>query len=246
MIDNWFIPDVPRDLKEESTFTVRLLGGSPPNISFFQASRLHCISIEPNKLESAKQKFYHCHKSLRDGQWVGDCILCKHYNDFSENGKPRFFAGSTEDFKAELAKLKPIEKYFYNIIVRGQEDDGPKKWTAGRMLHHLIISTIAKGNNVLHLLNGQDLKVKVDWAGEEESGKLFPRYSGEFQEKSKLGTQEQISEWMENRHDLKSCRVIVPDNELLMVLEMSFGDLRSSRKNKHKFRLITDPFVPEW
>lgn len=237
MLDAFFVP-------KESQFTVRLLGGKP----FFFAARLHMLSRT-----STPSKFF-CHKELVDGKWVGNCVACKHYSDFYQNGPPRLYQGSQSDFENDVRTIKPVERYYYNAIVRTQEELGPKIWSIGKMLHQTILSAILGETgsatfmrplgDVSHPISGHDFFVKV--SQQEAGGMMIPKYEGQFMPASSLGTHEQIEEWLDNRHDLSKCRNLKPEAEMLAALETVFGYLGAPRNRKKIYRSITDPFQPEW
>lgn len=237
-VDKFFLPDSDK-------YTVRFLSGKP----FFLAARLHHLG------SMASGRTFFCHKTIQDGKWVGTCLACKHYADFHEKGQPRCYKGSDSDFQNDLRSIKPIERFYYNCIVRGKEEIGPKVLAVGKSVHQQILSSILGESgsptfcrplgDVSHPISGNDFAV-VRSMKDAGGGGAFPIYTGQFLPSSSLGTEEQIQEWLDARHDLSECVTLRPESEMLAALEEIFGYLGAARGRKKVYRSITAPFEPGW
>lgn len=253
--------------EEDHGFKIRIL----PPIKIegkkfpWQSGQKFSLRIRNHQVGS---KTFQCHKEVVDDKWQGECVICDQYNKFwkdhfDSNGllfsassdKPYFFSGSAEDFKCELRKIKPVERYYFNIIARGEEERGVLKWTCGRVIYAKILEGILgnKSNpNVVRLgditdpQTGHDLYVKRTMKGNISSGMSWPDYStSQFMPSTPLGSPEQIELWMSQLHDLTALRLLSPKEDMLVALEDVFGYLGPVNP-KQKFRSITDPFEPSW
>lgn len=207
--------------KGAGTITVRIL---PPakGQSLFQETRLHTLK----KPEQDRGPRMHCPRPLRsDGKWDHKfpCIICEYYNslyrqfDILERNGSKVEAAAIQ---AAARAIKPVERYYYNVIVRklitdnGEEiNAGPRILSVGKQLHKLIVDTILGSNNtpqldVTNIKNGYDFIIRNDPKG---SGKdAFPNYDRSFfaRESSPAGTPEEIRKWAVSLHDLSALRII--------------------------------------
>jgi len=234
MFSNMFIPKEPQ-------FTVRLLGGDP----FFFPTRSHIIYLDSKDVS----KIFFCHKEFLKGKWVGNCLICKHYDDFHLNGPPHLYKKSQADFAHEMRGLIPQERYYYNVIVRQQEHLGPKVWPVRKMIHQFIMSSILGNSNIIgigdvsHPISGNDLFIKSSL--QEDGGILGTGCLGKFMSSSPLGTHEKIKEWIDSKRDLNNLKFKrSTESEMLGALEKLFGYLGA--KSVKKYRSITEPFEPAW
>ena len=182
---------------------------------------------------------YHCPKEF-DGKWwkLGRCPICDYYNDLWTRSKKK----SPDEAKAlqdEARQIKPVERYYYNVLVRQQlnaktneieKNVGPKILSVGKTLHLYILRAIlgdealqeAPLGDITHFTTGRDFKIiKVM----RQSGKdSFPNYSdSKFNEPSPLGTPEQIEKWMGGLHDLSLLRKILPYEDLHKQVRIHLG-----------------------
>lgn len=225
--DNMIVP-MPRPKPGQTgVVSVRIL---PPAKGFklFQYTRLHMIAGSGGKTRSI-----HCPKPLIAGKWDRNtnCPICEYYNGLwrqidklEEQGKKE----AAEKMKDEARSIKPIERYYYNSIVRSIADDqgnkqinvGPMILSVGKVLHKMIVRAIvgdeteAALGDITHPKNGYDFNIKVEVRGTGKDG--FPNYdrSAFARDSSPLGTAEEIKEWVENLHDLTALRVLKSMDEL--------------------------------
>jgi hypothetical protein len=182
---------------------------------FYQATRTHKL----------KGRSYQCIKQLEDKKWVGDCPVCRYYNwlwQESERQSPDL-ADATQN---KAREIKPIERYYYNVMVRQQVNSsgevetnvGPKILSVGKTLHKMIIRAIvgdkelneAPLGDVTDLKTGRDFKlIKTMRQSGRES---YPNYSdSKFLDVSPLGDPDKVKEWLSKLHDLTALR----ENSLL-------------------------------
>jgi len=184
--------------------------GRPKN-PFYAPSRVHRLN----------NRYYHCLKVLVDKKWQGDCPVCRYYNWLwkeSERQSPDVATQTQNKARA----IKPIDRYYYNVIVRQQVNSktqevetnvGPKIWAVGKTLHGIILKfilgdktmDIASLGDVTDPKTGRDFKlIKVM----KQSGKdSFPTYNdSKFLAQSPLGEPDQVKEWLTNLHDLVAIR----------------------------------------
>lgn len=195
---------------------VRLLPPAPKGAfgreknPFYQATRVHKLN----------GRNYQCLKQLEDKRWMGDCPVCRYYNwlwQESEKQAPDLADQTQNNARA----IKPIERYYYNVIVRQQVNSngevetniGPKILSVGKTLHKRIIMAIVGDKelnepplgDVTDLKGGRDFKIikTMRQSGRES----YPNYSdSKFLDVSPLGDPDLVKEWLANLHDLGALR----------------------------------------
>ena len=182
---------------------------------------------------------YHCPKEF-DGKWwkLGKCPICDYYNDLWAKSK-RASADEAAAMQNEARQIKPVERYYYNVLVRQQlnsktgeveKNVGPKILSLGKTLHAYILRAILGDEalqekalgDVTHFQTGRDFKlVKVMRQSGKES---FPNYSdSKFLDPSPLGDQQQIEKWCTGLHDLVILRKLLPYEELHRQVRIHLG-----------------------
>ena len=175
----------------------------------------------PSRVHRLNGRYYHCLKTLVDKKWVGDCPVCLYYNWLwkeSERQSPDLATQTQNKARA----IKPIDRYYYNVLVRQQVNQktqeveanvGPKIWAVGKTIHGSILKFIL-GDKTMDIeplgdvtdpKTGRDFKlIKVM----KQSGKdSFPTYNdSKFLAQSPLGEPEQAKTWLTNLHDLVAIR----------------------------------------
>jgi hypothetical protein len=158
--------------------------------------------------------------------------------------------------------LKPIERYYYNCIVRREEDEngviqenvGPKILSVGKTLHEKILTGICGdpeigeeplGDVTDHKV-GRDFKIvkKIVKSGDQS----YPKYEGsKFLDSSPLGTPEQIEKWTKDMHDLSALRIIKPVEVLEHELKCHLGLVTDSETefNASEYENKVEPVTVE-
>jgi hypothetical protein len=212
---------------------VRLLGPALPGMfnrqanPFYQSTRIHRVN----------GKSIHCLKELNKDKFEGDCPICLYYNWLWKESEGK---GQEEALKLQnqARSIKPIERYYYNCIVRKEVDDktnevrtdvGPKILSIGKTLHKMIISGIV-GNkemqepalgDVTSFLTGRDFKImkSIRPSGTEK----YPNYDqSKFMEPSAVDP-DLGKAWMEKVHDLVALRIIHEPDYLKTELKKHLG-----------------------
>jgi len=145
------------------------------------------------------------------------------------------FAERRQDKDKEAWKLtkqlKPRDRYYAVIIVRGEEDKGPQIWEFSEDLRVDIYKTLSHKDNadedMFNPETGYDFTVDVSPQMENGKPKTFNGYPMKTitvkprKKPSKLGTKDQMEKWLQaipNLHDYFKSQVKKPE-ELLEVLE---------------------------
>ena len=203
--------------KGEGSVTIRLLPGVKPNskglVVPYASTRLHYIN----------GRGYHCLCEKHDGKWVNDgsCPICNVYNWLYKQVR----GADNKDFADALVKkardIKPIERHYYNCIVREEYDEsgekntdvGPKIASFGKSQHSRILRAVLGDTklkekpigNVFHPATGRDFKINKEIRKSDQGD--FPNYdSSKFLDESVAGTDQQIKGWLENLYDLEAER----------------------------------------
>lgn len=181
-----------------------------------------------NRVHSINGRKVHCPRPLRNGRWDKSvpCPICDYYAHLWTKADKCEAAGRKEEAtraQEEARQLKPLERYYYNVIVRSmavngelQKNVGPRILSVGKDLHGKILKGIlgdADGpglGNVADLLRGHDFIIKKQVVGG------FPRYSDSkfATDRSPAGTQEEVERWGTSLHDLEALRNPKPVAEL--------------------------------
>lgn len=240
---NDFLANFVRMPEGEGFVNIRLL---PPakGKKFFCATRTHRLGKRnlhcPRELISVQGK-----KRWVDSDPKHPCPICKFYNGLWRDAEEAEAAGNKEEaesYKAEARKIKPIERYYYNSMVRQQvnksgeveKNVGPKILSIGKTLHERIVRAIlgdAKNEeaglgDVSDLKAGRDFKIvkKLRGVGKEK----YPYYEeSKFHDPSVLGDKDQIDTWLNAMHDLAALRVVKPLSDLDIELKKYNGVIPS-------------------
>lgn len=226
-------------LPEKDGYTLVRIMPRKKGEKHYGATRVHTL-INPT---TGKSKTYHCPKTLvqtdKGPKWQGECIICKYYSDLWQ--KSESLSGKAqEDMQNQARAIKPVERYYYNVIVRSEKDFktgeilknvGPKIYSCGKVVHAKICRAIVGDESagerglgdITHPLNGRDFRIvkKVVKGG---GGKEYPNYdNSKFEDPSPAGSPEDLSRWLENLHDLKALRVLKTEEELKQALRVHLG-----------------------
>lgn len=225
--NNNFLDNFVRMPDGEGIVVVRIL---PPR----ENQKLYCVT----RTHKLGQKNIHCPQNLIEGKWHGFCPVCNYYRNLWKESDQK--GGSeAEQLIAEARQIKPLERYYYNVIVRSQvnpttgeleKDVGPKILSIGKQLHARIIRAILGDpaldepelGDVTNIESGRDFKIikRLRKSGQDS----YPNYDeSKFMQPSPLGTNKQVANWLENLHDLQSLRQLKTTEELMKELRIFRG-----------------------
>lgn len=210
----------------------------------YVGTRVHTLNNPSQKdaFGKPKKRTFHCPKVLvqteKGPKWQGDCIICKYYTDLWQ--KSEGLSGKAqEDLRNQARAIKPVERYYYNVIVRAEKDKdgvvhknvGPKIYSCGKTVHAKIMRAIVGDEtagekelgDVSHPVTGRDFRVvkKVVKGG---GGMEYPNYdNSKFEDVSPAGSPDELATWLENLHDLQSLRAVKDTEELRQALRVHLG-----------------------
>lgn len=227
----------------------------------FCATRVHTLTNPTTR----KSKSFHCPRELtmtpRGPRWMGECIICKYYSDMWQKSEdPSLSMKAKDDLQAQARLLKPVERYYYNVIVRSERDKegntvknvGPKIYSCGKTVHAKIMRAIIGDEtagepalgDVTHPKSGRDFKVvkKVVKGG---GGREYPNYdNSKFEDSSPAGSPTDFDKWVNEMHDLLALRVIKDNEELKHALKVHLGMIKEgdaeSSNDLDEFRQPSD------
>ena len=237
--------------EKEGFVVVRLL---PPmkGKKFYCATRTHRLAKDPKNPKVAKN--FHCPRELVTGKggkkyWVDTdtkcgCPICLYtraiWAEVEAAGKE---SPEGKMLHAEYSRIKAIERYYYNCVVRHydkkgnlEKSEGPKILSIGQTLHQRIVRAAVgdpkageKGlGDVSDLKTGMDFKI----VKKLRPVTFFPYYDeSKFQSPSPLGDKDQIEGWLSSLHDLAALRVLKPVEDLDIALQKYTGALPDDDTN---------------
>lgn len=212
---------------------------------FFQETRIHALNSGSNKRQ------FHCTRVLTkkpDGKTVWmppqegpDCVICKYYNHLWQKGD-RLSGKAKEDMQNAARKLRPYERYYYNVIVREylnpqtkkvEKNAGPLIFSCGKELHAKIMTAmvgdtqtgIKKLGDISHPVTGRDFRyVKKTVTG--SGGMQYASYDqSTFEDVCPLGSDDEIQDWMGKLHNLAGLRKLADDATMNRALKVHLGVL---------------------
>lgn len=225
-------------LPERDGYTLMRLLPRKKGSKLYCATRVHTLSNPTTK----KKRTYHCPKVLvqteKGPRWQGDCIICKYYSDLWQ--KSESLSGKAqEDLQNQAREIKPVERYYYNVIVRSERDKdgtvkknvGPKIYSCGKTVHARIMRAIVGDEvagakplgDITHPTTGRDFRVvkKVVKGG---GGKEYPNYDNSvFEDVGPAGSPDDLATWLDNLHDLQALRATKTPDELKHALRVHLG-----------------------
>lgn len=180
-----------------------------------------------NRTHKINGRSIHCPRPLVNGKYDRNvpCPICEYYSSLwkqidkieKQHGRD---CPEAQPFKEEARELKPVERFYYNAVVRSMVLDGkelknvgPRILSVGKILHTMIIRAIvgnegdpdSKLGNIADLKNGYDFIIRKTVTLGSEG---FPKYdsSGFARNPSPAGSLEDISKWADSLHDLTKLR----------------------------------------
>lgn len=194
---------------------------------FYQWTRIHKVN----------GKSLHDPREKSGGRWVGENPIGDYLKWLwkeSEQAKPE----ERDRMQRLYRDLKPIERYYFNVIVRSETDEngnvkknvGPKILSVGKTVYEIILRGICgdkemnqpKLGDVTDFKTGRDFKLvkTIRKSGEN----TYPNYeTSHFLDESPAGDPDECKKWMENLHDLASLRVLKTTQELENELLIHLG-----------------------
>ena len=194
-------------------------------------------------------------KTDKGDRWQGECIICKYYSDLWQ--KSESMSGKAqEDLQNQARDIKPVERYYYNVIVRAEKDPktgenkvnvGPKIYSCGKTVHAKICRAFCGDKttgekalgDITHPVDGRDFRV-VKQITKGGGGKEYPNYdNSKFDEVSPAGSPDELSGWIETLHDLQALRALKTPDELKHALRVHLGMIKegdSSDDDLEEFR----------
>lgn len=216
--------------EEKCHCVVRILPPKSADDELFFVNRAHRIN----------EKMIDCPLTMdKDGRWIGKCPVCDQYRKYWKEITSTT-GNYAEQLKTKARGIKPIESFYYNVILKSAswsgpngevlKDLGPYILRIGKQLQMKIIYAIT-GNeeldepelgDITDFANGRDFKIIKNKKG---SGvESFPDYTeSKFLNPSKSGTQEQIDKWMSSLHDLSSVKRLTSLEDLEKAVRIHMG-----------------------
>jgi hypothetical protein len=206
------------------------------------ATRTHRLTNPSETNPNKRSKSLHCPKELvmtdRGPRWQGECIICKYYSDLWQKSE-KLSGKAQEDLQQKAREIKPVERYYYNVIVRQEKQKdgtflknvGPKIFSCGKTVHAKIMRAIVGDQtagekplgDITHPQNGRDFRLvkKVVKGG---GGAEYPNYdNSKFEDVSPLGEMDDMEQWISNLHDLQALRVLKEEDVLKHELKVHLG-----------------------
>lgn len=195
------------------------------------------------RVHKVNGKSLHCPRELQDKRWIGDCPICEYYSYLWKQSERKDITDDQRDeLQAKARAIKPVERYYYNAIVRQQFNDvtnqveknvGPKILSIGKTLHQMIVRGITGDKemqepalgDVTDPKTGRDFKIGKTM---RQSGKdSYPNYSdSKFLDVSPAGTPEELEKWYGSLHDLNALRTLKDWEYLAKQLKIHNGVLK--------------------
>jgi hypothetical protein len=191
------------------------------------------------RIHSINGKNFHCLRNLvtegSKSSWrsepTGDCPVCQAYNSLWEQIKKTDNGSERAKLEAKARAIKPVERYYWNVIVRSEVDPktqemrknvGPKILSIGKTLHGMILESI-RGNelmgkealgDVTDPRKGRDFKI-MKKVVKGSGGAEYPNYDQSvFVDPTPAGNTEDLRTWLTNIHDLQALRKLTNRDEI--------------------------------
>lgn len=254
--------------EKEGFIVVRLL---PPakGKKFYCATRTHRL-IKDEKDKKKGGRNFHCPRELVTGKggkkfWVDTdpknpcphCMYARGVWSWVEAAGKESPEGKVHH--AEYSRIKAIERYYLNCVVRVydkkgnlERSEGPKILSIGKNLYEKIVRGIVgdpkageKGlGDVSDLVTGRDLKI----VKKLRPVTYYPYYDeSKFLDPSPAGDKDQVAEWLANLNDLAALRVLKSTEEMDIALQKYTGaipDDDESSFDMSKYRKKDESHAP--
>lgn len=241
-----FLENFVRMPEGKGSVTLRLLPPAPegtfdrPKNPFYLVTALHRVN----------GKSIHDPREYVNGKWVGKNPIVdyiRHIWKESEQAPP----AERDRLQSLYRQLKPIERYYYNVIVRTETSEdgtvkhnvGPKILSVGKTVHEIILRGILgdKEMNQPRLGDVTDFKTGRDFklvkTIRKSGDNTFPNYeASHFLDESPAGDPDDCKRWMSNLHDLVALRVLKSPEELEHELMVHLGLKQESDFDASKYK----------
>jgi hypothetical protein len=189
----------------------------------FKGGKTLALPYASTRLHYINGRAYHCLRQLdADSYWRGDCPICTYYNALYRKADAAKTIEEAAEIKDIARQFKPIERHYYNVIVREIVDTstnevrknvGPLIIALGKSLQAKVLRAFIGDakfkepalGNVANPYTGRDFKIIKELV--RDGNKTYPRYdASRFEEESVLGADEQVESWLGNLWDLEAER----------------------------------------
>lgn len=195
--------------EKEGSVQIRIL---PPS----KGHKLYCKT----RVHKINGRNVHCLKTRNEasGKWEGDCPICGYYRwlytQVDKLEAEGDMAGANKK-RAEAKLIKPIERTYFNVIDRDDDEAKPKILSVGIKLYAKIIRAFTGDKK----FKQPPLGDITDWKGktgrdlliikeiQSDGSNSYPNYDrSQFTEPSPLADKEGTLALMEKLHDLSALR----------------------------------------
>ena len=255
-----FLENFVRMPEGKGSVVLRILPPAPNGMfdreknPFYQWTRIH--KVNGKSLHDPREKV--------NGKWVGENPIGDYLKWLwkeSEQAPPE----ERDRMQATYRELKPIERYYYNVIVRAETDEngnvkknvGPKILSVGKTVNEAILRGICgdkemnqpRLGDVTDFKTGRDFKLvkTIRKSGEN----TYPNYeSSHFLDESPAGEPDECGKWIDTLHDLASLRVLKSAEELEneLMIHLGLKQETSSNFDPSKFKAtssVSSPAAPK-
>lgn len=241
-----FLENFVRMPEGKGSVTLRLLPPAPPGTFNREKNPFYLVTA----LHRVNGKSIHDPREYVNGKWVGKNPIVdyiRHIWKESEQAPP----AERDRLQNLYRQLKPIERYYYNVIVRTETSEdgtvkhnvGPKILSVGKTVHEIILRGILgdkemnqpRLGDVTDFKSGRDFKLvkTIRKSGDN----TFPNYeASHFLDESPAGDPDDCKKWMGSLHDLVALRVLKTPDELEHELMVHLGLKQESDFDVSKFK----------
>jgi hypothetical protein len=156
----------------------------------------------------------------------GERILCPKETNNNEpcpicSRVHQLYKSKSEEDKALAGQLRAVQRFYFNIVVRGQEGKGVQKFGCGSKLTGKIVNIITTelAKDITDPEHGHDIVVVKTIAASAKGN--FPDYTASYAvfQESPLGN----NEWLDKRFDLDKEFICKSFDEIRDIIEKKLG-----------------------
>lgn len=243
-----FLDNFVKMPEKTGAVAVRILGPAKPGTFDVDLK----VPYQWTRVHRVNERNLHCPRTQIKGannfrRWVAptgeaDCPICQYYSSLWKRAEKLPQGPERKRLEDKARSIKPIERYYYNVIVRQQyneetnqmeENVGPKILSVGITLHSMILRAFfgdpeigePKLGDITDVTGktGRDFQI-VKRMKKSGDNKVFADYAtSKFLEPSPAGNPEEIERWESTLHDLSKMRTLKPAEELDRQLKIHNG-----------------------